>query len=199
MPYLCWSQILVVSSWLFNGCTNLPVINTAFRKTLQEMLASFHSFYWRFTGNKAYSQMFAMVLKPSHSHAFIALTHTSHCDTDPPLCRSIVCLLSSGWHWLDIPCWASEWRWRSVCLSTGPWADGHIAWMNISVGHNRIMQEAHRCDVPSLWLDGGERSWLFHLSPQELMPRSDKLLICQRMCPSRSRDMRLEKQQINNF
>lgn len=143
--------------------------------------------------------MFAMVLKVSYLHAFKALTHTSHCDTDPPLCRSIVCPLSSGWHWLDIPCWASEWRWRSVCLSTGPWADGHIARTNISVGHNRIMQEAHRCDVPSLSLDGGERSWLFHLSPQELMPRSDKFSICQRTCPSRSRDMLLERQQINNF
>lgn len=59
-------------------------------------------------------------------------THTSRCDTGPLLCHSTVCLWSSGLHWLDIPCLASESCWRSVCPSTEPWAEGHRTWQNVS-------------------------------------------------------------------
>lgn len=110
------------------------------------MLASFYWYKSYSTGNKPYSEMFVMDPKVSYSHASAAWTHTNHCDTDPLLCHNTVCPLSSGWHWPDIPCWASEWHWRSVFRSKGPWADGQAAWWSVSVGSQQNYVRS-----PPLW------------------------------------------------
>lgn len=85
-----------------------------------------------------------------------------------------------------------------VHRAMGWWADSMTerqTWVT-----SAFRKDAHHCALPLLSLGGGGRSWPFHLCPQELRPKSDKLLICQRTCPSTSRDMLLEIQQhIHNF
>lgn len=46
------------------------------------------------------------------------LTHRNHCDTDPLLSRSTVCLWCAGWPSPDSFYWAWVWDWRSASPST---------------------------------------------------------------------------------
>lgn len=63
-------------------------------------------------------------------------------------------------------------------------------------GRKQQVSKNSRCGIPSWWPDGGERSWLFHLCPLGLMQLSDRLLICQRRCPSVSRDRPLRGREM---